>query len=291
MTEVEHFTPETLDEAATLLLAAGGHARWLPDGTDLVAEVIEGQRMLSIVLDLRRIPELNHLDYDERFGLRIGAAAPFKTILEFPPVRRLYSMLADRSVLGASGEFSDSATLGGSLADATSCAEMSPPLICLRASAGIFGPYGWSEQAIEALLAGTGRIALQPGEFVVDLHFPAPPPRSNGAYLRAAVPGKPDCGATGVGVFLVLEQDLLTCCGARLALCGVAPVPMRALEAERFLAGKVLEGAVLQEAVDLTVRSAEANVGSTGGHLEVLKGLTRHAIEVALERVHATTHA
>jgi len=291
MTDMEYFTPETLDEAAALLLAAGGHARRLPDGTDLVAEVIEGQRTLSIVLHLKRIPELNRLDYDERFGLRIGAAVPFETILDFPPVRRLYPMLADGAVPIAPGEFLDSATLGGSLADATLCVEMAPPLICLRASAGIFGPYGWSEQAVEALLAGMGRIVLQPGEFVVDLHFPAPPPRSNGAYLRAAAPGEPDSGATGVGVFLVLEQDLLTCCGARLALCGAVPVPMRALEAERFLSGKVLEGAVLQEAWDLTARSAEAIIGSAGGRLDLLKGLTRRAIEVALGRVRATTHA
>jgi len=290
MTDVEYITPETLNEVAALLLAAGGHARRLPDGSDLVVEVIEGQRRLCIVLDLKRIPELNRLDYDERFGLRVGAAVPFKTILEFPPVRRLYPMLADGFAPVAPGELSDSATLGGSLADATSCAEMLPSLICLRASAGIFGPYGWSEQAVEVLLAGMGRIVLQPGEFVVDLHFAAPPPRSNGAYLRAVVPGKPDCGATGVGIFLVLEQDLLTCCGARLALCGVASVPMRALEAERFLSGKVVEGAVLQEAVELTVRSAEAIIGPAGGRLEFLKELTRRAIEVALGRIRATTH-
>jgi carbon-monoxide dehydrogenase medium subunit len=290
MKEVEYFTPETLDEAAALLLAAGSHARWLPGGADLAAEVVEGGRTISIVLDLKRIPELNRLDYDERSGLRIGAAAPFKTILEFSPVRRLYSMLADGSVSGAPGQSSDSVTLGGSLADAISCAEMSPPLICLRASAGIFGPYGWSEQALEALLAGTGRIILQPGEFVVDLHFPAPPPRSGGAYLRAVAPGGSGCDPTGVGVFLVLEQDLLTCCGARLALCGVSPAPMRALEAERFLSGKVVEGAVLQEAVDLTIRSVGASVSSSGGHPDVLRSLARRAIEIALERVHATTH-
>ena len=97
MTDVEHFSPETLDEAAALLLAAGSRIRPLAEGTDLIAEVSEGQRTLCIVLDLKRIPELNRIDYDERNGLRIGAAVPFKTILEFPPVRRLYPMLADGS--------------------------------------------------------------------------------------------------------------------------------------------------------------------------------------------------
>jgi hypothetical protein len=65
---------------------------------------------------------------------------------------------------------------------------------------------------------------------------------------------------------------------------------MRALEAERFLSGKVVEGAVLQEAVDLTIRSVGASVSSSGGHPDVLRSLARRAIEIALERVHATTH-
>jgi carbon-monoxide dehydrogenase medium subunit len=291
MKDVEHFSPETLDEAAALLLAAGDQARPLADGTDLITEVTEGQRTLCMVLDLKRIPELNRLDYDERNGLRIGAAVPFKTILEFPPIHHLYPMLADGSVPIGPGELSDSATLGGNLGHATSAAEMAPPLICLRASAAIFGPYGWSELAVEALLASAGRIVLQPGEFVVDLRFPAPPPRSNGAYLRAVTRERSDSAVAGVGAFLVLEQDLTTCCGARLTLCGVTPTPVRALEAERFLSGKILEGAVLQEAGDLTARSALPVAGSAEECLELVRGLTRRAIAEALTRVRTSAQS
>lgn len=283
MTDVEHFSPETLDEAAALLLAAGSQACPQAEGTDLIAEVTDGQRRLCMVLDLKRIPELNRLDYDERNGLRIGAAVPFGTILEFPPIHRLYPMLADGSIPLGPGEVSDRTTLGANLGHAASAAEMAPPLVCLRASAAIFGPYGWSELGVEALLSRAGRIVLQPGEFVVDLRFPAPPPRSNGAYLRE----RSDPAVTGVGAFLVLEQDLTTCCGARLTLCGVVPTPMRALEAERFLSGKVLDNAVVQEAGELTARSAAPVAGTAGDSLEWIRSLTRGAIEKALARVHA----
>jgi len=288
MRDVEYFSPETLDEAAALLLAAGNQARPLAEGTDLITEVIEDQRTLCMVLDLKRIPELNRLDYDERNGLRIGAAVPFRTLLEFPPIHHLYPMLADGSAPEGTGELSGSATLGGHLGREASAVQMAPPLICLRASAAIYGPHGWSELAVEALLAGGGRILLQPGEFVVDLRFPAPPPRSNGAYLRAVSGKQSDSAIAGVGAFVALEHDLTTCCGARLGLCGVVPVPMRALEAERFLSGKVLEDAVLQEAADLTARSALPPAGSTQDSLEVVRSLTRRAIRKALERARTT---
>lgn len=284
MRDVEHFSPETLDEAAALLLAAGSQAHPIAAGTDLIAEVGEGQRRLSLVLDLRRIRELNRLDYDERNGLRVGAAVPFTTILEFAPVRHIYPMLADGSPPVVPGGGADRSTLGGNLSPGTPTEDLAPPLICLRASVAIFGPHGWSEVAVEALFAETGRAALQPAEFVVDVRFPAPPPRSNGAYIRAVPTGR-EGAAGGVGAFVAMEQDLSTCCGARLTLSGVARTPLRALKAERFLAGKPLESAVLQEAGDLAAQSAGSVTGLTGHRLAVMKDLTCRAILQALARV------
>lgn len=289
MKDVEYFAPETLDEAAALLMAAGSQARPLAEGTDLIAEVTEGQRTLSMVLDLKRIPELNRLDYDERNGLRIGAAVPFPSILEFPPVRRVYPILADGSTSIAPGDIQDRATLGASLDHTSRGAEIAPPLICLRASAAVFGPHGWSELAVEALFAGAGRTVLQPGEFVVDVRFPAPPPRSSGAYLCVLSWQQAESAVVGVGAFLVMEQDLRTCCGARLTLCGVAPTPMRALDAERFLAGKPLVDAVLQEAAVLAAGSASPIAWPARDRLDLVKGLTHRALVGALERVRAGT--
>jgi CO/xanthine dehydrogenase FAD-binding subunit len=62
---------------------------------------------------------------------------------------------------------------------------------------------------------------------------------------------------------------------------------MRALEAERFLAGKILEEAALSEAADLTARSAQPVAGSAGERFELVKGLTYRAIAEALARARA----
>jgi CO/xanthine dehydrogenase FAD-binding subunit len=288
MRDGEYFTPETLDEAAALLMAAEGQVRPLADGTDLVTVVHEGSRRYSMILDLTRIPELNRMEYDERGGLRVGAAVPFTSLLEFPPVPRLYPMLADGSGSIASREVQARATLGGNLSHASLAGELAPPLICLRASAAIFGPHGWSELAVEAVFAAAGRAVLQPGEFFVDVRFPAPLPRSNGAYIRAARQNEAESEAAGVGAFLVMEEDLVTCCGARLTFCGLSPTPMRALETERFLSGRRLEGAVLEEAGDLAAHDVgitTEGAGSAGGPVDLVRGLTRRAIARALERI------
>jgi aerobic carbon-monoxide dehydrogenase medium subunit len=290
MQEIEHFTPETLDEAAALLMAADAHWPAQADGTRLVLQVADSQRPSTFVIDLVRIPELNRLDYDERGGLRVGAALSFLSILEFPPVRRVYPMLADACATSRPEVVTERSTFGVLLGNTRASAEIAPSLICLRGSAAIFGPHGWSEIGIEALLTGSGKARIQPGEFVVDLRIPAPPPRSGGIYLRACSQERTDQLAAGIGAFLVMEADLVTCCGARLVLGTAAgTTALRALETERFLAGKRLDAMVVQEAATLAVRNVhrEGKDGAmTDDRLQAIGEPVRRAILGALARVH-----
>lgn len=294
MMDVEHFTPDTLDEAAALLMGADSHTPPRVRGTDLIAEMQEGPRTSSIVVDLRRIPEMNRLDYDERNGLRIGAAVPFTTLLAFPPVRQFYPILEDGTSLVGPVERQDRATLGENLDPTAPSADVASPLICLRASAAIFGPHGWSELGVEGLFLAQGMPGLQPGEFVVDVRLPAPHPRSNGFYLRSLPQEGMNTAMPGVGAFLVMEADLFTCCGARLVISAVAPTPLRALEAERFLAGKRLEDAALREAGEMAARSVRPTSevrGSVEQRFDLIPGLTPLAIMGALKRVQAAATA
>ncbi|HSB79550.1 MAG TPA: FAD binding domain-containing protein [Candidatus Methylomirabilis sp.] len=295
MQEIEHFTPETLDEAAALLMAADAPWPALAEGTRLVLQVIDSPSPSTLIIDLKEIPELNRLDYDERGGLRVGAAVCYPSLLEFPPVSRVYPILVDACATNRPDDVREHSTIGGILGNTRASSEIVPSLICLRASAAVFGPYGWSEQGVEALLADSGKARIQPGEFVVDVRLPAPPPRSGAAYLRASSQGAADQPMAGIGVFLVMQEDLVTCCGARLVLGPVAGTPRRVLEAERFLAGKRLEDSAVQEAAILAARSAaqeaEPDGPMTKDCLEAIRGATCRAILEALARAHKAAAA
>ena len=295
MQEIEHFTPETLDEAAALLMAADAPWPALAEGTRLVLPVTDSSRSSTLIIDLKEIPELNRLDYDERGGLRVGAAVCYPSLLEFPPVRRVYPILADTCATSRPDDVREHSTIGGILGSSRASAEIAPSLICLRASTAVFGPYGWSELAVEALLADSGKARIQPGEFVVDVRLPAPPPRSGAAYLRAGSQEAADRSTAGIGVFLVMQEDLVTCCGARLVLGPVAGTPRRVLEAERFLAGKRLEDSAVQEAASLAARGAEQEATPDGPMtedcLEAIRGATSRAILEALARAHKAAAA
>jgi carbon-monoxide dehydrogenase medium subunit len=240
---------------------------------------------------VKRIPEMNRLDYDERIGLRIGSAVWSPSILDFPPVCRLYPILADACGANPREDAGEHSTFGAILGSAASAADIAPALICLRASTAIFGPHGWSEMGVEALLAGSGMARIQPGEFVVDIRLPPSPPRSGGAYLRSPLQGAANQPPVGIAAFLALEEDRVTCCGARLVLGGVAgAAALRALETERFLAGKRLDDAAVREAAALAARNARRHGREeplSGARLEAVGALTGRAILEAAARARA----
>ncbi|MFB3817027.1 MAG: FAD binding domain-containing protein [Candidatus Methylomirabilales bacterium] len=242
--QVERFSPESLDEVGALLLAAETRAAARMRGGQLFVESEEPGRP-RMVLDLGRLSELNRIEFDERLGLRLGAAVALQDLPGFPPMHA-YPMLLDG--LGALAHRPESPSLGELLGQAEVAGHVGCPLVCLAASTAVFGPHGWSEMGVEALLARGAVAALQPCEFLVDLRLPPPVPGSVGAYVSGRDGGEPG----GAAVFLVMEQDCRTCCGARVAVWRGEQATARVLEVERFLAGKALDQAVVQEAAILT---------------------------------------
>ncbi|MBI3989788.1 MAG: FAD binding domain-containing protein, partial [candidate division NC10 bacterium] len=142
MRDFEYRAPQTLEEAVGLLAGNGREALPLAGGTDLIPQMDEGRKRPRLLIDLKKIPELTRLTFDERRGLRIGAAVPCSQVSEFPPVRERYPMLASACSLIGSVQIQNRASMGGNLCNAAPSADLAPPLICLRAEAVIVGPNG-----------------------------------------------------------------------------------------------------------------------------------------------------
>jgi carbon-monoxide dehydrogenase medium subunit len=285
MTYADAYMPESLDEVAALLLAADGPASPVFTGTTFLAQANGPAGPTPILVDTARVPEMNRMEYDERNGLLIGAAVSLADPLRFPPVQHAYSILADGAHPAGFEEAFAGGTFGECLSKQAPSADLALPLICLGASVAIFGPHGWSEMSVEALYARQKGTTLQRGEFIVDVRLPAPSARSAGAYVRAGLRGTPG-GSAGVAAFLVMQDDLETCCGARLAVRTGASQPFRALDAERFLQGRRLEDISVGQAGTLAVESAwpAGASGPAAARPSALKDAACRAIRQALER-------
>jgi carbon-monoxide dehydrogenase medium subunit len=286
--EFDYAAPKSLQEAINLLATANGEGRPLAGGTDLIAQMKENRKNPRLIVDMKKIPELNLLSCDPQQGLRIGAAVSCMRINTFAPVREQYPALAEACALIGSVQIQNRAALGGNFCNAAPSADAVPPVLSYGGKVTIAGPNGRRELPAENFFVGPGQTVLGKGELLVEITIPLPPARSGAAYLRFIPREEMDIAVAGVGSFVQLSADRTRCEQARITLAAVAPTPVRAYEAEAFLVGKTLDHATLIHAGELAATAAKpiSDVrGSAAYRIELIKVLTRRTLQKALERV------
>ena len=280
----DYAAPPTLDQTVALLAANPG-ARPLAGGTDLLVQLRSGRRETGLVVDVKRVPELNEISYDPARGLTLGAAAPCYRIYGNPAVSRAYPSLAEVAALIGGVQIQGRASIGGNLCNAAPSADSIPLLIALGARCRVQGPAGTREVAVEEFCTAPGQTVLAPGELLVSMHLPPPAPDSGARYLRFIPRNEMDIAVAGAGVQVVLENGNFR--SARIALAAVAPTPLFVREAGEALAGKAVNAASLAAAADIARQAAHpiTDMRGTEEYRRHLCGvLTRRALEAAVQR-------
>jgi len=253
----EYEAPETIDEAVRLLKEAGGSARALAGGTDLVVQMKERATRFPYpvtVVSLDRISELHGVDFSDADGLRIGAGATMTDVATHPAVRERYAALAEGAGVVGSLQTMNMATIGGNVCNAAPSADTVPPLLVYEAEAVIVGPNGRRNLPIAELFRGPGETALAPDELLAELRLPLPAAGTGAVYERNTPRKQMDIAVVGVAVALTLSGDTIQ--RARVALGAVAPTPLRATSAEAALQGQTANEETFAKAAEAAVKDS-----------------------------------
>jgi len=279
----DYAAPGSLGEALRLL-ADHAAAKPLAGGTDLLVQMRAGRYAPDVVVDIKKIPELNQLAFDPVAGLTMGAAVPCYRIYHDATVRKVYpSVVALTSLIGGT-QIQGRASVGGNLCNASPSADSIPLLIALGARCRIASVDGERTIAVEDFCVSPGKNVMKPGEILVSLQFPAPPPRSGASYLRFTPRNEMDIAVAGAGVWLTLENGHVS--AARIALSAVAPTPLFVREAGDSLIGKAPSDENLRAAAELAKAAARPITdmrGTAEYRRHICAVLTRRALEAALQ--------
>lgn len=283
----DYATPESVADAVVMLSDHGENACVLAGGTDLIVQLRENRRRTDLVVDVKKIAELNALSYNAATGLTIGAAVPCYRIYGDAEIAAAYPGLMDAAKLVGGTGIQGRASLGGNLCNASPAGDTIPPMIVLGGEAEIAGPAGTRNVAVEDFCTAPGRTVLADGEFLVSLRFPAPAPNS-GAYYRRFIPrNEMDIAVVGVGASVVLSGDGSTFVSARVAIGAVAPTPLFVSEAGAALAGQPVSDESIRRAADIA-RDAARPISDMRGTAEYRKHLTsvltRRVLQGAVQR-------
>lgn len=266
-------------------LADGPDVRLIAGGTDLLPQMKNGLVKARRLVDLSQLPELKLIEHLSDGSLRIGAAVSARSLELAQPVRDGFAALAESAGVVGSVQIRHLATLGGNLANAAPSADMAPPLLALDAELLIAGPRGQRRVRATDFFVGVRQTQLAADEILVEIVIPAPGPGSGGTYVRHTPRRELDIAVVGVAAQLTIAEG--RCVKARIALAAVAPVPLRARQAEARLEGEAVTPALIEEAAQLAVEASSPisdQRGSAEFRRHLVRVLTRRTLTTALER-------
>lgn len=280
--------PRSVAEAVALLESHGESARVLAGGTDLLVQMRSGQRRPAVLVDVKRIPELQELRLEGEECV-IGAAHSAAALREHPDLRQRWPGVVEAAELIGSEQIQGRASLGGNLCNASPAADTVPALVAAAARCEIAGPGGRRFLAAEDFCLGPGENALARGELLVALRLPLPQPRSADAYLRLIPRSEMDIAVAGAGVSLTLDAQGRIA-AARIALGAVAPRVLLLEELGQSLVGAAPDEAALArvaEAARAAVRPIDDKRGTAEYRRHVAGVLARRALACAARRAAA----
>ncbi len=177
--------PDRLADAVALLAEHGPEARPLAGGTDLIIRLRDGTIRPRLVVDLKRIAELDDgIRSIDGGGLRIGARTTMTTIAADPRIRRDYEALAEAAAVVGAVQIRNRATLAGNVCNASPAADTAPALLVHEARVIATGPDGERTIPVDDVFVRSGVTTLRRGELVTAIELPLPAVPRGSVHLR-----------------------------------------------------------------------------------------------------------
>ena len=116
-----YLAPRTLDQAVHLLAQEGEQAMPVAGGTDLYPNMKRRQFTPPVLIGLRGIEELKHIEGSPQQGIRIGAGVTLAAVADHPALQQYYPALATAAASVSTPQLRNMGTLGGNLLLDTRC--------------------------------------------------------------------------------------------------------------------------------------------------------------------------
>jgi CO/xanthine dehydrogenase FAD-binding subunit len=280
----DYLEPNTIDEALSMLSQYRGRAKVMAGGTDMLPKLKRREiKAPEYIIDLKGIPDLDYINYDEVGGLSLGALVTIHAVETSPIVQERFGVLFQAVESMASTQVRNRGTLAGNLCSAVPSADTAPALLTLEASLKLTSHKGERTVNIEDFFTGPHETVLTDEEIVQEIHVPNLPPHSRGRYLKLTPRRSMDLAIVGVAAVVGAEGRI--CNDIRIALGAVAPTPIRARRAEDTIGGQQLSDEVIERTAQIAAEECHPvsdHRASAEYRCNMVEVLTRWAIQQAM---------
>lgn len=279
----DYHSPQSLDEALSLLKKHAGSAKILAGGQSLIPAMRFRLAVPSMLIDINRLDDLRYIE-ERGDHLAIGAMTLENSLEDSSIVRSSYPLLYDTAIVIADPLVRNMATVGGNIAHADPANDHPATMLAYGATVVAKGPNGERTIAIDDFFTGLFENALGEDEILTEIRIPKPGGNSGGAYVKVERKVG-DYAISAAAVQLRLDGDTVK--EARIGLTNVSAVPMRAKGAEAELVGKRAGDDVLEAAGKAAAAECDPSAdlrGSADYKRDLTRVLVKRSIQKAVVR-------
>ena len=259
LSRYEYLIPQNMDEALSALSLKKEGIQIIAGGTDLVIRLREDSGPVGTLLDLRMIPELGQIEKKDD-KMIIGSMVNFDEIANSPQIQEFFPALSEAARSVGSPQIRNTATMGGNIVNAAPAADSVPTLMALQARLRLVSTEGQREVSLEEFLVGLNETILRDGEILHSIEIPF---AGNGTMAFAKIGRRKALAIARINVAVSMKLDagnVITEC--RVALGAVGKTAYRSKVTEEYLTGKILEDAIIAEAMQLISDEVRTRLGS-----------------------------
>ena len=278
--------PTDLD-GALAALANGGGETVLPiaGGTNLIVDIRAKRERPDRMVGLGEVDELLGMEFGPE-RISIGGRTTVSDLLRSTEIAREAPSLIEAARLFGGLMVRNTGTVAGNIASGSPAADLVPPLLVLDAELTLASVSGTRTLALDDYYLGYKQDARRPDELITRISWPRLPENSANTFYKLARRKGDAITVTGVAVALTVADG--TCTRARIALASVAPVVLRAKQAEAVLEGRALTPALIDEAAEAAAETCtpiDDIRASAGYRRHTARALTRRLVIQAWDRL------
>lgn len=235
MRRFEYVAPDALWEALEALHEAGGEARPLAGGTDLLVEWKGPVDPPRLVVDLARLVELRGVSETDE-GLRIGSMTTHSQLARDPLIARHVPAMAAAALSIGAPQTRNRGTIGGNLVTAVPSFDSGPVLFAMDAQLNVASVSGTRTVPIQDFFEGPRRTTMQADELLVDIVIPRAMLGRPAAFWKFGLRKGQALALVNAASSVAVKDGTMR--DVRIALGAVAPTVIRSPQAEAALEGR-----------------------------------------------------
>jgi aerobic carbon-monoxide dehydrogenase medium subunit len=248
----EYHSPSSVAEAVSLLARHDG-ARILAGGHSLLPMMKLRFAEPEHLVDINSIDELKGIREDGDM-IRIGAMTTENELIASAVIREKCPLISDAAQLIADPQVRNRGTIGGDIAHGDPGNDHPALMLAVDARFVLTGPNGRRTVAANGFFLGTYWTQLEADELLTEIQVPAFGAGTGYGYHKLKRKTG-DYATAGASVVLQLQGG--RCVEIRIALTNVAPMAIRAEEAENLLRDQTINDALIEQAAEKVMQACE----------------------------------